>query len=370
MNKPKIILSSCGTSILTNQANGDLRNLIIRLANCKEAELAKEEKQKLDNHAQQRQNLLTNAADLEEVKKLSAELNGVITYYGDDLNQANRGADQHFLVVSDTYLGEKVGETVQLWLESRGFNVQILRFPGFVTNDLESFRDAMTQLVQWCQETLEGYRESGYHIAFNLTGGFKSAQGFLQTIGMFYADESFYIFETGTLLTIPRLPVTLDTDVTVEKHLDTFRQLSQDIEMSPKDCAGIPETLLLEIDGEVGLSVWGKLVWEQTKKQIYGRKLLEPLAGLIYSEGFRKNVSKQNLTPGYLATLNERLDELYHYVIRNGPNLQSLDCKALKGNPKPPSTHECDIWSGDERRLFGHYEGKNFVIDDIARGLH
>jgi hypothetical protein len=52
-------------------------------------------------------------------------------------------------------------------------------------------------VIRWCQDTLPGYRESGYHIVFNLTGGFKSIQGWMQTLGMFYADEIVYIFETG-----------------------------------------------------------------------------------------------------------------------------------------------------------------------------
>lgn len=367
MNKPRVIVSSCGTSILTNDS-GELRNYITGLANHKESELTAEDKQKLDDHARERQERLKNAESLEQVKRLSAELNGIITYYDDDLNSNNGVPDQHYLVVSDTYLGKKVGETIELWLKSKKFNVQILGPSGFVTNNLDSFRDAMTELVRWCQETLEGYRESGYHIAFNLTGGFKSAQGFLQAIGMFYADESFYIFETGTLLTIPRLPVKLDIDETITKHLNTFRKLGLGIELPSKDCADIPETLLMEIDEKVILSEWGELIWQQSK--IYEKELLEPLPGIVYSENFCKGVAKQNLTPRDRATLNERLDQLHHHIFNDGPNLATLDFKNLKGNPKPPSTHECDIWSSDERRLFGHFDNGNFIIDDIARGLH
>ena len=370
MNKPRIIVSSCGTSILTNQIDNDLRTFINSLANRKGSELSEEDKRKLDEHARSRQEQLMSTTSLKQIKKLSAELNGIITYYDSNLKPKNGAPDQHFLVVSDTYLGEKVGETVKLWLESYGFNVQTPPFPGFNTDDLESFRDAMTQLVKWCQETLEGYRESGYHIAFNLTGGFKSAQGFLQTIGMFYADESFYIFETGTLLAIPRLPIKLDTDGIVRQHLDVFRNLGLGEELTLESCKAIPETLLLQIGDQVSLSVWGQLVWQQSKERLYEKGLLEPLPSIVYSDNFRKSVQKQSLTPSYLATLNDRLDRLSLVTQQKGANLKGLDFKALKGNPRPPSTHECDIWAGDERRLFGHYENGGFIIDDIARGLH
>ena len=53
-------------------------------------------------------------------------------------------------------------------------------------------------------------------------------------------------------------------------------------------------------------------------------------------------------------------------------NVSSLDLKALRGNPRPPSTHEIDAWSdGDAKRIFGHFEGGNhFVLDKLDSGLH
>jgi hypothetical protein len=46
-----------------------------------------------------------------------------------------------------------------------------------------------------------------------------------------------------------------------------------------------------------------------------------------------------------------------------------LDLKPLKGDPRPPSTHACEVWSDHERRLFGHFEEVGFILDDIERGL-
>jgi CRISPR/Cas system-associated protein Csm6 len=63
-------------------------------------------------------------------------------------------------------------------------------------------------------------------VVFNLTGGFKSVQGFLQAISSFYADETIYIFQfSSELLQIPRLPIKLDTQGIIDENLTIFRRL-------------------------------------------------------------------------------------------------------------------------------------------------
>lgn len=365
---PRVIVSTCGTSILTNESDDERRRLINGLANCRESDLTPQDRQTLEQHIEERKQMVEEAED-DRIKKLSAELNGILTYYGDVPAAAQGVPDLHVLITSDTYLGQRVGEIIESWLRSLGLAVDVWRPSGLVTDNRDSFRLAMAELIHKCEDELTGYRNSGYRIAFNLTGGFKSAQGFLQTIGMFYANESFYIFETGSLLTIPRLPIKLDTEGVIGEHDRAFRRLGLDEVLPAEECEGIPETLLFQGEQEATLSEWGALVWERGKKQFYGKRLLEPLPRLRYAPNFAKKVEKLNLTAGRLATLNERLDALSLVVRGKRANLKGLDFKRLKGNPLPPSTHECDIWSDDKRRLFGHYEGDDFVLDDIERGL-
>lgn len=368
--RPKVIVSTCGTSIFTNRSANERRALINKLANCQEEDFTPEEKQALEEHIRERRQLLERTRDIHEIKRLSAELNGVLTYYGGAPEPASDGADVHILITSDTYLGQRVGEIIESWMRSRELVVHVWRLSGLVTNDRDSFREAMATLIHWCEDELTGYRNSDYRIAFNLTGGFKSVQGFLQTIGMFYADESFYIFETGSLLSIPRLPIKLDTEGVIGEHDKAFRRLGLGEVLSAEECEGIPETLLFQAGQEATLSEWGTLVWKRGKKQLYGKRLINPLSGLRYAPHFKRKVERLNLTAERLARLNERLDELSLVVRKKRSNLRGLNFKKLKGDPRPPSTHECDIWSDDERRLFGHYEEGAFVIDDIERGLH
>jgi putative CRISPR-associated protein (TIGR02619 family) len=361
------LLSTCGTSILTNTPEAELRTLVTRNANAKRSELAPDDLRRLEAHVAARRQAVLATGEPEAARRLSAELNGIISYYDGKLKGRER--DQHLLLVSDTFLGEAVGEILQSWLSQRGLSVQLFKLSGLVTNDYASFRSAMTTLIRWCEETLPGYQRAGYRVVFNLTGGFKSAQGFMQTIGMFYADESIYIFESGSLLRIPKLPIRLDVEGLFERHAPLLRLLGNGQTLSAQEARELPEMLLFELDGQVTLSEWGELIWQQGKRALYERGLLDPLPGLHYGASFAKSVEKQGLTKAQLAVLGERLDQLSLVAHGRLANLRGLDFKALKSDPKPPSTHECDVWSDDKRRVFGHYEESVFVVDALARGL-
>lgn len=68
--------------------------------------------------------------------------------------------------------------------------------------------------------------------------------------------------------------------------------------------------------------------------------------------------------------MNEKIDDLVRYLTTK-QHLKGLDVKQLRGNPLPPSTHECDAWSDqDARRIFMHYEGDTLVLDQLGKGLH
>ncbi|MDJ1183317.1 hypothetical protein [Roseofilum casamattae] len=351
---PKVFVSACGTSLLTNGADNSLRSLLISTSNEKETQLASEDKATIDKHLQTRTQLLQNAS-LSEIKRLSAELNGIVTYYEDSLPSS--GEDLHYILGTDTYQGEAVADMVVTWLRDRGLNAQSHTIQDLATKNLDCFRAAMSDLIEWCDRSLGGYQAQDYYqVIFNLTGGFKSVNGFLQAAGMFYADECIYIFQgSSQLLRIPRLPITLDTDGIIAKHLTTFRQLQQQDQVALSDCQGIPETLLFQDKDFAGLSEWGKLIWKQGKPKYYERELLPPLSSqLIYSSKFKQSV--KGIQPDRLHILNERLDDLSQYLDSHGnDNPPKLDFKKLKGKPFADSTHECDVWGDRGDRIYGHY---------------
>ncbi|NJM76603.1 MAG: putative CRISPR-associated protein [Acaryochloridaceae cyanobacterium RU_4_10] len=363
---PLFVLSPCGTSLLTNHATDNDRKLIGKYANTKEPDdIQYQDLKTLQNLTQTvRENL--KDANFKQAAKLSAELNGIIKLCE---GQFNTSQDYHLLLCTDTWLGHTTAIIVSDWLRNQGVSTEIKRQSDLQTKDLTAFQLALSDLVSWCAAMLPSYRNRGYHIVFNLTGGFKSVQGFLQTLSTFYADESIYIFETATdLLRIPRLPVEMAAENTVRQNFLTFRKLSLNLPVD--NTAKIPETLLLKSDGMIDLSPWGDLVWEQTKDRLYREALHpSPYAKITFSSKFEQSL--QGLQPDRLILLNTRIDQLVKFFETNKQNNpRSLDFKALKGNPCPPSTHEIDAWSDNGAyRIFAHYEGDRLILDKLDKHL-
>lgn len=377
MNRRSFILSPCGTSLLTNNIGQELRNILNLHSNAvSEQDVAGEFP---SDHRRIREHLAAverkmAAADVVSAKKFSAELNGILSLYGDVIE--GRQLDFQQLLCTDTWLGEEAAKLVRQWLESKGFVTDLRRQPDLRTVDIASFQVALSDLVQWCDEVVEGYRKS-HRVVFNLTGGFKSIQGFLQTLAQFYADETIYIFETGKeLLRLPRLPIQMKADDTVRQHLLVFRRLAMGLTVEPALINDIPETLLMWGDEQVCLSPWGDLVWAQTRKTIYSEQVLPlPTDCIKLGKDFEKSVS--SLDGNRKIMVNERLDDLTRYLETQraghpAPNLKSLDFKPLKGGSRLQSTHECDAWADqDAKRLFGHFEPDGvFVLDCLDKALH
>ena len=381
MNQPRYILSPCGTSLWTNGADEVERKLLTTHANVGKPEEVPEADRVLLQarmDAARAGMLTTDGLSVEEQNKIaarkSAELNGILKLCG---GTPAAGQDYHLLLCTDTWLGEQSALLVADWLRMRHVSVEVKRQRDLQTRDLAAFRMALSELVQWAETTLNAYRESRYKIVFNLTGGFKSVQGFLQSLGMFYADETVYIFENSTdLLRIPRLPVRLATEETVREHLQLFRRLN--LRLPVPAPTPIPETLLLEYEEQTELSVWGQVAWEQARRTLYREKVWpSPSEHIRFGERFLASV--QSLPPDRCFIVNQQLDELARFFeskLDSKYNLSSLDFKELRGNPIPPATHELDAWHDlDARRVFGHFAPEEasshiFILDRLDKALH
>lgn len=369
----QLIVSTCGTSLLTHQATDAQRTLLNRTANLKAAELNQDDRQHIDEIVHQQRDTLMGITDFSQIRKISAELNGILGLYGNDIK--GKTHDTHILLHTDTYQGEQVAEIISHWLQQRSLNVQLHKAKDLTTASLDDFQNGMNSLVHWSGETFPGYKQSNYLIVFNLVGGFKSFQGFMQTLGMFYADKIIYIFEgSSELLCIPRLPIRFNEEAekVICDNLPVFRRLdgTRSLNQSEVD-NGIPETFLYKLDSEVGLSPWGGLIWNQIKEKIYAAKRLEPLSErLEISIPVDKDFGE--LPSDKKKIFNERMDDLLHYLDSGmTTTLKRLDFKKLKGNPHPPCTHEFDLW--EDRRGFGYFssaDSDKFILYFIGRGFH
>lgn len=285
---PRYVLSSVGTSLLTNDA-GSLAGLLRETANRTEDELSAEQRQAIDARLLAVADTLA-AADVPRQRRLSAELNGLYGLYQGDLG---RGRDDlHFLLATDTYQGRAAADLLADRLRAAGVaGVEVVVPAGLSTRSQAAFEGGIRKLIRWCQETLAPCRDARCPVTFNLVGSFKSLQGYLNTIGMFYADEILYIFEdpAASLLRIPRLPVRLDTSV-FTRHRTLCALLAEEYTVAVAAFAGWPEALWEETgDGNGWLSTWGQLVWDQASDELLADALLDDLPRLDVTGSFRKD---------------------------------------------------------------------------------
>jgi putative CRISPR-associated protein (TIGR02619 family) len=369
----KLIISTCGTSTLTNLADDASRKLVTKYANvAADTDVPLDDRKPLLDLLGSARDTL-KAADILSTKRASAELNGILSLAGDHTPLDSR--DVHILLHTDTWLGTAAAEIVESTLINFGASPQLERVASLSTRSRDAFDDGLRHLVKWAAETLPGYRDARYKILFNLVGGFKSVQGFMQTLGMFYADEIVYIFESGSeLLRIPRLPVDLDSAAQkiMTDHARVFRRL--DI-LGPQpfasNLANIPESMLERADDIADLSPWGKLIWNAFKPALYGMKLLDsPSDRIRFTDAFARDAA--GLERDRFIFLNQRIDDLMRYLeSADKPNPKRLDVKKLTGKPMPRSTHEADAWAdADCRRIFFHHEGDAIVLDRLQSPLH
>ncbi len=292
----RVIISTIGTSLLTNQINRanpqekDWYSQLRDVANLNDKQTPNNIKKIISTLKQRADKLLSNA-QIPQIRRASAELNGIYGIYQDYLPKAKE--DYHYLIATDTSQGKTTAEIVEAFLRKQGLNnIAIYTPPGLSTASTEAFSNGIDELMVWLQKTIPTFKESKYKIYFNLVGSFKSLQGYLNTIGMFYADEIIYIFEgeKSDLITIPRLPISVDTSL-IKPYTMQLALLDAGAGLSPKETVGIPEMMLGEVDGKITLSTWGQLIWNQCKDDLLAGDLI-PFARLEYQDNFRADYNK------------------------------------------------------------------------------
>ncbi|MEL6460038.1 MAG: putative CRISPR-associated protein [Cyanobacteria bacterium J06621_15] len=292
----RVIVSTIGTSLLTNQinrANPEEKDWYPQLrdtANLNEQDTPETVK-KIISTLEERANKQLNKVQIPEIRRASAELNGIYGVYQEDLTQGKE--DYHFLIATDTIQGKTTAQIVETFLRTQGLtNTNIYTPKGLSTASTEAFSEGIDDLIVWLQKNIPPLRESKYKICFNLVGSFKSLQGYLNTIGMFYADEIIYIFEgqKSDVITIPRLPISVDTSL-FKPYTMQLALLNAGAGLSPEETNGIPETMLGEFDGKMVLSTWGQLIWNQCKDDLLGGDLID-FSRLEYQDSFRADYNK------------------------------------------------------------------------------
>lgn len=340
------ILTSCGLSILTNYLKDNYKifpNEVYNYANMKKEELDRTFLYKIEEAMETLKNDIVSYRN-GNLKKISAELNALVTFYDGNFKRD----DYHLLLYTDTYLGKQTSNIIEYFLRHKGLQVQKLLAKDLKTSSVEEFQLSLSEVIKDLSEIIDGYKNSGYEIIFNLTGGFKGSNSFLQTMASLYADKSIYIFETAKeLLTIPRLPIKLD-EALFENNINIFRSLELGLNIDSKEVEKLPKSIINRIGDEYIISPWGEIAWQKYKNERYQKSIIHPISDKIkYSENFKKDVN--SLNPSELYELNKTIDNLEKYI-KTKENLKSLHYHELKGEISKKYSHEFYPFDGNDSR--------------------
>lgn len=336
-----ITISTCGTSFFSRQQI-DKKDLefLNAISNKSESELSKDEKDKVD---QIYDSIINNIdkVDLTYVKQKSAELNSLFSIFNDDFREISKYS--HYFIYTDTYLGEKSFYIIKKYLETKNITVIPLRIPQLRVNDQENVLMGLSCLAMKIDQICDNYKDKKI---FNLTGGFKVVQGYMQILSMFYADEIYYIFQGGQLIKIPKLSIRFDYDRNI---LDLIRKVVYEVPLDKKQYENLG-ILVTSINNSWMLSEWGEIVWLKERINLY-KELNQPLSDKIrYSERFKRNFAK--LSDKDKVELHENIDSFSRFVDTNDNkwNLRQVRFHELKGNPNN-MTHEIYCFSGRDDRV-------------------
>ena len=333
----RVVVSTVGTSLLTNRIDRDVErekdwySLLRDTANLKGSEIDNDRVIEIILALQERASNELSTANTQRIRRLSAELNGIYGIYEDKLERGKE--DIHILVATDTEQGKVTAQIVESYLQSNGIsNASIKAPPGLSTANTTAFTEGIDDLIVYFKPLLESYRDSGYKICFNLVGGFKSLQGYLNTIGMFYADEVIYIFEGvgAELITIPRLPIKIDREA-LESHVVNLALLNAGAALSIEETKGIPESLLAKIDDRMTFSTWGDLIWKECKDEFLSASLLE-FPHLEYRDTFLSDYNRINVASERIK-LQEKLASVSRILKESDGDVKQLANTGLKYSP-------------------------------------
>ncbi|WAM33917.1 putative CRISPR-associated protein [Caldicellulosiruptor morganii] len=361
-------------SILTNLKK-DLNFIedIYSYSNYTENEFSVEKKKIFDEFLNAVEEQLLKS-DITKIKKVSAELNALMEFYKINSLKDLPKTDMYCFLHTDTYLGKNIAKILENVFKKNGIGNVFIETSSYLrTSDFEKFSFSLSELAKKLAETLKEYKSNGYKIIFNLTGGFKSINSFLQTVASLYADESIYIFETSnSLLRIPKLPVKVDDTIFIE-HFDLFRMLDLGIynERIKKEIYKLPEILYLEIDGDFIISAWGTLVWQEVKENTYKERLNNPISDKIRISDYLKK-QFEDLNPFERLQLNKKIDDFEKAVATNfGYNPSSLRFHELEGKISKIYKYEFYPFDGDDSRRLYIREDEDgiYILDKIDKHL-
>lgn len=325
----QLVISTIGTSLLTNQIDRDIDpdtwlSLLEETANYTADEIKKYHQNVanvINELAERAEDKLSNEKDIAQIREISAELNGIYGLYEGQLEKGK--LDTHWLITTDTAQGQKAAELIHKYLKKKVNFVQIFTPEKLSTLNTQNFSQGIDDLLDWIDKKVKEHQKQKDEIYFNLVGGFKAFQGCMNTIGMFYANKIIYLFEGkgSRLITIPRLPITVDKSK-LKDHVTTLTLLNAGAALSRSQIEQIPEALVAEVERKFTMSNWGQLIWNQCKDEFLSQDLID-FPRIQYEGSFKKDY-KDISNPEEKVKLQETIAKVSYLLEESNGDTRDL----------------------------------------------
>lgn len=207
--------------------------------------------------------------------KASAEITSILK-----LKESLKDDLEVYLLATDTVVSRLAAEIIQEVLPDYG-NIRVVFNPktdvieGLQVDDYKSFVETgLRKLVERIDQIINYYPDN---VVFNITGGYKGVIPYLTLLGQVNRCEIVYIYEeTETLITIPRVPISVDFQV-FDRYYEEILQLEEAIDNYSKTKSENFEAfevlekmgLVEKMDGGAVLSPIGIIFFESFKNQYF-----------------------------------------------------------------------------------------------------
>lgn len=314
----RLVLSTVGISLLLQHADESERRILNQSANLQDMS----EHQTMLSAIMEKARATLQGGNLALIRRRSAELNGLYALYQGQLASARQ--DMQLLVSSDTALGQYCVALVTDHLRMHSIVVQPIIPQKLTTATSDAFETGIKDLIHQCAEIIPGYTDQGYEVVFNLVGGFKALQGYLNTIGMFYADSILYLFESGDAepLFIPRLPIKIDREALTPYAAALARMAEADAFVPLSELGSLQRTLYEPFEQQAMISQWGLLIWQQVRHDLLSGQLL-PFPKLRYEPSFIRDYENTRIADNRVR-LQRQLAVVSAELLEAGGNVAKL----------------------------------------------
>lgn len=172
-----------------------------------------------------------------------------------------------------------------------------------------------------------------------------------------YADEIIYIFEgsINQIITIPKLPIIIDKPQ-VEKYAIPLAVMDiGKVPISWEPAKTVPQDWLTYTGKEIGLSVWGKLIWNECKNELLSQDKLLKFPSFIKQLEYESKFEDDYKNTSDLSKriiLQEKLAKIAHLLINYRDGIGALrndDALSLRKYKEKPEIEHINITSQELR---------------------